>query len=60
MAGRRAARFTEADVQRAVKGAQKAKLPISAVRIQPDGTILIVSGPPESVPPSAPNPWDEA
>lgn len=60
MPGRRPSRFTEADVQRAVKGAQKAKLPIAAVRIMPDGTILIVSGPPESVQPSAPNPWDSA
>lgn len=58
--GRRPARFTEADVQRALKAAQKVKLPIAAVRIQPDGTILIIPGQPESVPPSTSNPWDDA
>lgn len=58
--GRRQSRFTEADVQRAIKAAQKAKLPLAAVRILPDGTILIVSGQPESVQPSASNPWDDA
>jgi len=57
---RRPARFTEADVQRAIKAAQKAKLPLAAVRIQPDGTILIVPGQPESMQPSATNPWDDA
>lgn len=57
---RRPARFTEADVQRALKAAQKVKLPIAAVRIQPDGTILIIPGEPESVQPSASNPWDDA
>jgi hypothetical protein len=58
--GRRPARFTEADVQRAIKAALKAKLSLAAVRILPDGTILITPGRPESVPSSAPNPWDDA
>jgi hypothetical protein len=57
---RRAARFKQTDVARAIKGAQKAKLQIAAVRIEPDGTILVIPGTPEAVPSSAPNPWDGA
>ena len=56
---RRPPRFTEADVSRAIKAAQKAKLPIACVRIAPDGTILVIPGNPEPVPISTPNPWDE-
>ena len=40
----RVARFTQADIKRAVKGAQKAKLAIASVRIEPDGAIVITSG----------------
>jgi hypothetical protein len=43
-------------VKRALKAAQEANLPISSVRIEPDGTI-IVQGPPQ--PPSVANEWDE-
>ena len=56
---RRPARFTEADVSRAIKAAQKAKLPIACIRITPDGEILVIPGNPQPVPISAPNPWDE-
>ena len=42
-------RFTQADVTRAIRGAQKATLPIAAVRILPDGTILLIPGVPGSV-----------
>ena len=56
---RRPAKFTEADVARAIKAAQKAKVPIACVRIEPDGTILIIPGFPTPVPVLKPNPWDE-
>jgi hypothetical protein len=55
---RRSVRFKEADVARAIRAAQKAKLPIAGVRIEPDGAILIIPGTPEAMPSSAPNPWD--
>jgi hypothetical protein len=56
---RKPAKFTEADVARALKAAQKAKISVACVRIEPDGTILIIPGTPEPVAGSAPNPWDE-
>lgn len=51
-------RFTQADVSRAVRAVKKEKIQIAAVRIEPDGTILIVPGTPDAVPSSEPNPWD--
>lgn len=57
---RRAGRFRQMDVTRALKAAQKAKLQIAAVRIEPDGTILVIPGTPETVPSSERNPWDDA
>ena len=57
----RAVRFTQADVARAVKAALKAKLPIGSIRIEPDGSILIVTAQPEDVAPSeAENEWESA
>lgn len=56
----RASKFRQADVARALKGAQKAKLQIAAVRIEPDGTIIVIPGTPEPVPSSERNPWDDA
>jgi len=56
----RAARFRQVELARAIKGAQKANLNIAAVRVEPDGTILIIPGTPETVPSSKPNPWDDA
>ena len=41
-AASRVARFTQADIARAVKGAKKAKLAIASVRIERDGAIVIV------------------
>lgn len=52
-------RFREKDVARAIRGAQKAKISIAAVRIEPDGAILVIPGTPEPVAASAPNPWDD-
>ena len=52
-------RCTQGDVERIIKGAQKAKLPIGAIRVEPDGTILIIPGTPEALPSAEPNPWDK-
>lgn len=53
------ARFREKDVARAIRGAQKAKIPIAAVRIEPDGNILVIFGTPEPVAVSDRNEWDD-
>jgi hypothetical protein len=53
------ARFREKDVARAIRGARAAKIPIAAVRIEPDGSILVIPGTPPAVATSAPNPWDD-
>src|SRR5262245_13733788 len=47
----RIAKFRQADVTRAVKAAKKAKLTIAGVRIEPDGTIVIIHGAPQPVSP---------
>lgn len=52
------ARFTEGDVVRAIKAARKAGIEIAAVRIEPDGTILIIPGTPQPVGWNEPNDWD--
>jgi hypothetical protein len=51
------ARFKEEDITRAIRAAKRAKMEIAAVRIEPDGTILIIPGTPQPVQP--PNPFDE-
>ncbi|KQM72175.1 hypothetical protein [Sphingomonas sp. Leaf20] len=51
-----AARFKEADVTRAVRGAAKAGMMVGRIEIDPNGKIVILS---QSVaPPTDPNPWD--
>jgi hypothetical protein len=55
---RRGARFKQAEVARTVKALQKAGLSIAAVKVEPDGTVIVIPGRPEGVPSSAPNPWD--
>lgn len=40
----RRARFTQADIRRAAKGAEAAGLAVSRVEIDPDGKIVIVFG----------------
>jgi hypothetical protein len=52
------ARFTAADVRRAIRGAINARISIAAVEIAPDGCIRVIPGVPEPVAVSAPNPWD--
>ncbi len=44
--GNRPARVTEADVRRAVRGAESAGLKVAAVRVEPDGTVHVVVGEP--------------
>lgn len=53
------AKFTAADVKRAFLGAIKAKIPVAAVKIQPDGCILVIPGTPEAVSVSERNPFDD-
>ena len=54
------ARFREKDVVRVIKAARKANMALAAVRIEPDGSILVIPGTPEAVPASRPgaNDWD--
>jgi hypothetical protein len=49
-------RFTQADVTRAIKGAQSAGLVVQRVEIEPDGKIVVQIG--EAAAGSGPNPWD--
>lgn len=51
-------RFTQADVTRVIRAAMAAQLRIAAVRIEPDGTILVIPGTPSLVAVSELNPWD--
>lgn len=52
-----AARFKEADITRAVRGATKAGMLVGRIEIDPNGKIVILS---EAVaPPVDPNPWDD-
>ncbi|KAB2941621.1 MAG: hypothetical protein K8F92_11060 [Hyphomicrobium sp.] len=52
-------RFTQSDLARAIRAAKQEKLDIAAIRIEPDGTILIVPGTPQSVAHLEPNEWDD-
>lgn len=56
---RRVARFRQTELERTVKAMRKAGLDIAAVKVEPDGTLIVIPGAPELVPPSKPNPWDE-
>jgi hypothetical protein len=44
---------------RAFKAAAAAKMQLAGVRIEPDGSILLIPGTPETVPSSDANPWDD-
>jgi hypothetical protein len=57
-AARRSVRFTKRDLMRAVEAVLAAGLQIASVRIEPDGTILVIPGAPAPVMSSAHNPWD--
>jgi hypothetical protein len=54
--GRRVARATKREVQRAVEAVRAAGLQLAAVRIEADGTIVVVPGAPANV--ESRNPWD--
>jgi hypothetical protein len=56
---RRRAPSTQATIARAVKAVRKAGLPVAAIKVAPDGTVIVIPGTPEAVPSSAPNPWDD-
>jgi hypothetical protein len=58
MTVRRPVRFTKRDLVRAVEAIKATGLQIASVRIEPDGTILVVPGAPPPVPSA--NPWDGA
>jgi hypothetical protein len=42
-----------------MRAAMRAKFPVAAVKITPDGSILVIPGTPEPVSASEPNPWDD-
>jgi hypothetical protein len=53
---RRCSTFRQSDVERAIKAAKAAGVPISRVKIAPDGTITIDTLP--TSPDAEPNEWD--
>lgn len=53
------AKFTQADVKRALKGVQAAGVHEATIRLRPDGDIVIQIGPSEIANDGGPNPWDE-
>lgn len=50
------ARFTQADLVRAIEGVKKTGLPVSGARIEPDGTIVVLTA--MGVPANDRNPLD--
>lgn len=44
----RPARFTQTDVTRAIKALEKAGLSVSGTKIMPDGSIFVLTGPPNA------------
>jgi len=52
----RAARFRQADLERALRGAEKGGMKVGQVEIDPSGRIVIK--PLEATPPKAANSWD--
>ena len=59
MPRRRRPSLRQTDVKRALKAAQKAAVPVAAVRIEPDGAITLVPGAPPAEPVPESNPWDD-
>ena len=53
----RPARFKQADVMRAIKGALQAGLQVASARIEHDSAIHLIFGAPQSV--ASSNPWDK-
>ena len=48
----RAAKFTQADLVRVLKAAQKADIPVRSARLDPEGVIVVIFGKPEEAAPS--------
>lgn len=44
----RAQRFSQSDLTRAIKGFEKAGLCVAGAKIMPDGSITVLTGPPEA------------
>ena len=56
---RRPLRCTKRDLVRSIESAKVAGLQISSVRIEPDGTIHVITGASQEAP-AADNPWDSS
>ena len=54
-----AARFTKADMKRAVSGVVAAGLPIRKIEIDPNGKIVILTGHPKIRPDEDNSEWDD-
>lgn len=54
----RAARFSQADVTRAIKAAEKAGYPLAGYEIKPDGSIRVLIAPPGGIPANDINPLE--
>jgi hypothetical protein len=54
----RPARFTSADVERAIRAARKAGVLIGGAKIEPDGTIVVLAAPPGGIPANVNNPLE--
>jgi hypothetical protein len=48
----RAAKFTQADLVRVLRAAQKADIPVRSARLDPEGVLIVIFGKPEDVAPS--------
>jgi hypothetical protein len=57
---RKASKFTKSEIARAVKAAAAAGLDIASVRVEPDGTIVIIHGAPAIKVVGEVNEWDNA
>jgi hypothetical protein len=44
----RAARFTQSDLTRAIKAMEKAGVQFAGAKIHPDGSITVLTGPPDA------------
>lgn len=51
-------RFSQADLIRAMKAAEKAGLSVGGAKIEPDGTIVVLIAPPGGIPANDINPLD--
>jgi hypothetical protein len=52
------ARFTQAELVRAIEAVQKAGLLVGGAKIEPDGTIVVLTAAPGAIPANDRNPLD--